>query len=569
VVAITRRLVGQRQARAVQRKVRSDQLAGHVVVYGLTRVGRRAVEELLRLGETVVAAERGDRYDSVVAEVGIPVIRCDLRNERGMLDVALPTAKALVLCADDDMGNLQVALAAPRVNPSIRLVVRMFRLELGRRLEQEMPGLVTLSNSRLSAPAFVGAALRHDWRQRVAVRDREVVLDLGMTDPDGLTLPGANDVPITLQPTPAPTAVRPRRWWTGVPARVLRDLVLDRRLQIVLGLIALLVVTSTVVFRLAQGLSWFNSLYAAVSEIATTGLDPRIADASGPVRAYAVLLLFTAAGLLAAVYALFTDTLVSLRLSRVLGGVPRRLRDHVIVCGLGAVGLRIAERLSTSGVPVAAVELRDDGPLILSARRQGIAAVIGDARFPSTLREVHCDRAQAVVLATRDDLTNLEAALMLRREYPHVRIVLRMYSPELAERAQRLVPAATVLSTAALAAPSFAAAALGPEVVGTLEHENRLYVVVEARIDDDTAADGSTVGALEAGGRIRVLGLAGDDGSRWRPAQDEPTAAGETVIAVTAPGGLRDLLGLVRSRPPITELARVVDADAGDLAVES
>ncbi len=572
VVALTRRLVSQRQARAVQRKVRSDQLSGHIVVYGLSRVGRRTVEELLRLGETVVAAERGDRYDSVVAEVGIPVIRCDLRHEPGMLDVALGTAKALVLCADDDLGNLQVALAAPRVNPGIRLVVRMFRLELGQRIEQEIPGLVTVSNSRLVAPAFVGAALRDDWRQRVTVRDREIVLDVAAAgEPTGLTLPGPDAIPITLEPAPPRRTVPRRRgWWAGVPGRVVRDLFLDHRLQIVIALVALLVAVSTVVFRLSTSLGWFQALYAAVSEIATTGLDPRIDAASGPVRAYAVLLLFAAAGLLAAVYALFTDTLVSVRLSQALGGVPRRLRDHVIVCGLGAVGLRIAERLSTGGLPVAAVELRDDVALLLSARRQGIAAVIGDARFPTTLREVQVERARAVVLATRDDLTNLEAALMLRREFPHVRVVLRMYSPELAERAERLVPEAVVLSTAALAAPSFATAALGPEVVGTLEHEHRLYVVVEADIDPGTTADGSAVGTLELGERIRVLGVAAGDDVSWRPPRDHPTTAGDTVIAVTAPGGLGDLLSLVRSGPPISEvLTDSVDVSDDGFTAES
>ncbi|MEN3359006.1 MAG: hypothetical protein V7637_2988 [Mycobacteriales bacterium] len=572
VVALTRRLVGQRQARAVQRNVRADQLSGHIVVYGLTRVGRRTVEELLRLGETVVAAERGDRYDSVVAEVGIPVVRCDLRHESGMLEVALATAKALVLCADDDLGNLQVALAAPRVNPGIRLVVRMFRLELGQRIEQEIPGLVTVSNSRLVAPAFVGAALRDDWRQRVTVRDREVVLDLAAARaPGALTLPGADAVPITLEPAPRHrTPTRSHGWWAAVPGRIVRELALDRRVQVVIGFVALLVAVSTVIFRLSTPLGWFQALYAAVSEIATTGLDPRIDAASGPVRAYAVLLLFAAAGLLAAVYALFTDTLVSIRLSQALGGVPRRLRDHVIVCGLGAVGLRIAERLITSGVPVAAVELRDDAALLLSARRQGIAAVIGDARFPTTLREVHVERAQSVVLATRDDLTNLEAALMLHREFPNIRVVLRMYSPELAERAARLVPEAAVLSTAALAAPSFATAALGPEVVGTLEHENLLYVVVEADIDAGTTADGSMVGRLELGGRIRVLGMASGADVDWRPAGNHPTRAGDTVVAVTAPGGLGDLLSLVRSGPPISDVPTdTVDVSDDGFAAEN
>jgi voltage-gated potassium channel len=210
---------------------------------------------------------------------------------------------------------------------------------------------------------------------------------------------------------------------------------------------------------------------------------------------------------------------------------------------------------------VAAVELCDDGPLILSARRQGIAAVIGDARFPTTLREVHGHRAQAVVLATRDDLANLEAALMVRREFPTARLVLRMYSPELADRAQRLVPGATVLSTAALAAPSFAAVALGPEVVGTFEHDNELYVVVEAPVDPGTSADGASVAVLEAGGGIRVLGVASGDWVRWEPAAATRTAAGDTVIAVTAPGGLPDLLSLVRGGPPVTELSGGVDAD--------
>jgi hypothetical protein len=102
--------------------------------------------------------------------------------------------------------------------------------------------------------------------------------------------------------------------------------------------------------RCRPALGWFRALNAAVTEIATTGLDQSIGRASGPVRAYAVPVLFAAAGLLAAGYALFTDTPVPVRLSQALGGalggVPRRMRDQVIVCGLGAVGLG-----SPSGFP--------------------------------------------------------------------------------------------------------------------------------------------------------------------------------------------------------------------------
>jgi len=185
VVAATRRLANARQVRAVQRKVRADQLTGHVVVYGMTRVGRLAVDELLRLGQTVVAVERPDRYDAVAAEKGIAIVRCDLRQQSAMGAVGLAGAKALILTADDDMGNLQVALAAASRYPGMRVVVRMFRLELGRHIQRAMPNILTLSNSRLAAPRFVGAALRDDWEQRVTVRDHELVLEPGGTGQSG------------------------------------------------------------------------------------------------------------------------------------------------------------------------------------------------------------------------------------------------------------------------------------------------------------------------------------------------------------------------------------------------
>src|SRR5215475_12634778 len=73
VVAATRRLANARQVRAVQRKVRSDHLSGHVVVYGMSQVGRLAVEELVRLGQTVVAVERPDRQNAAAVEKGIAV----------------------------------------------------------------------------------------------------------------------------------------------------------------------------------------------------------------------------------------------------------------------------------------------------------------------------------------------------------------------------------------------------------------------------------------------------------------------------------------------------------------
>jgi Trk K+ transport system NAD-binding subunit len=559
VVAATRRLAGARPARAEQRRVHPDQLEGHVVVYGMTQVGQRAASELLRLGQTVVAVDRPDRADG--GGHGLAVVPADLRAEVGMAAVGLSTARALILTADDDMGNLQAALAAARRYPALRVVVRMFRFELGRHIQRELPNILTLSNSRLVAPTFVGAALSHDWRQRVAVRDQELVLEPGAEGE--LMLPGDDPAPLRLEPAPQANRPLSKPRWTSAAARVLRDLGTDRRLWVVAGLIVLLVAVSTLVFRFGvEGVGWFAALYAAVTEIATTGLDPSIAAGPEAVRAYAVVLLFAAAALLAAVYALFTDALVSERLNRALGGVPRSVRGHVVVCGLGAVGLRVAERVLAAGLPVTAVQLDPDDALLLSARRQGIAAVNGDARFPSSLREAQAQRARAVVLATRDDLTNLEAGLMVRREFPQARIVLRMYDLELAHQAAALMPDAVVLSTAALAAPAFAFAALGPRVHGTLEHEDRIYVVAETAVQTGAVADGKPVSGMEESGRVRLLGVERGGRVQWRPPPDIQIAAADVVVALTAPGGLDDLLALTRD--PTNRVERVEPAGAAE-----
>ena len=86
-----------------------------------------------------------------------------------------------------------------------------------------MPNILTLSNSRLAAPRFVGAALRDDWEQRVAVRDHELVLEPGGAGTDGLLLPGGGDLAVALRPTPPAEPLKPRRAWTGAAGQGLQE----------------------------------------------------------------------------------------------------------------------------------------------------------------------------------------------------------------------------------------------------------------------------------------------------------------------------------------------------------
>ena len=183
---------------------------------------------------------------------------------------------------------------------------------------------------------------------------------------------------------------------------------------------------------------------------------------------------------LALVIALLTDAIVSTRLAHALGGLPRNLRGHAIVCGLGTVGYRIGTELLAAGIDVCGVDL-DEGLGLARARSAGIAAAIGDAAQASTLRSLGVQDAEYLFCVTDNDVANLEAALVARAENPALRIVLRLFDADLAGRVERVAGLGVSRSVADLAAPAFAAAALGRDVTDTIRTRDGLLLV--ARMD--------------------------------------------------------------------------------------
>src|SRR5690242_15562374 len=82
-------------------------------------------------------------------------------------------------------------------------------------------------------------------------------------------------------------------------------------------------------------------------------------------------------------------------------------RDHVIVCGLGRVGLRVVTQLLDSGYAPVVVEREWGSKFVEHTLNLKVPVVAGDARELATLRQAGLPRARAVVAAIEDDLTNI------------------------------------------------------------------------------------------------------------------------------------------------------------------
>jgi Trk K+ transport system NAD-binding subunit len=122
---------------------------------------------------------------------------------------------------------------------------------------------------------------------------------------------------------------------------------------------------------------------------------------------------------------------------------------------------------------------------------------------------------------------------------PDLRIIVRLFDADLAERLERALGEYHSRSVSALAAPAFAAAAVSRTVLATIPMgHGRLLVVASVPVARGSHGDGSTVAVeeraacdVEAGG-ARILAVVRDGRPMWAPAADTRLAAGEELVLV-------------------------------------
>ena len=151
--------------------------------------------------------------------------------------------------------------------------------------------------------------------------------------------------------------------------------------------------------------------------------------------------------------------------------------DHIIVVGLGKLGYRTFLMLRQLGEAVIVIERDANNQFLDEVRRDGAPLFIRDARREAVLQEANVEKARSIVCAMDDDMANLEVALDARRFSPHIRVVLRMFDQNIADKLKEGLHIHTAVSQSAISAPVFAMAAVDPTIINTQVVNNRLVVM--------------------------------------------------------------------------------------------
>ncbi|GAA4771727.1 hypothetical protein GCM10023200_00040 [Actinomycetospora chlora] len=332
----------------------------------------------------------------------------------------------------------------------------------------------------------------------------------------------------------------------------------DRGLGWALVALVALIVVSTVVLSLGYddpGMSPVDALYFTVESVATVGFgDYSFADQALWLRLWAVFLMLAGVVTTAIPIAFFTDMLISRRLAETAG--RRRAsgaRGHVVLIGLGAVGVAVLEALRERERDVVVVE-RDPGNRFLDrARAAGAPVVFGDATDPGTLRDARVPAAAAVAVLTSDDMANVETGLAVREtlaeRWSAVPVVLRLFDRELARTAADRFDFRFVRSVAELAAPWFVGGALGLDVLGTFGVHGQAFLLGRLTVAPGSGLDGLVLRELAARTRVVALHRAGSAVLEHPPRRDTRLAAGDEAFLVGPYTELLDVLRRHAARP--------------------
>jgi Trk K+ transport system NAD-binding subunit len=516
-----------------------------VLVCALGRVGLQCVRALRGYRVPVLAIDF-KLSDETLTELGAgALIEGDFRDPDTLRKAGVARCRAIALLSADPAANIEGALAARRVNPTIRLVVRAEERSWHRLLASELGNIVVYEPNRLAEAAFAFSALDshvlahfyvHEHLFQVVdhvvapgdrwlgerieglhAAERQPLLHLpAQSAAAGAEAPEFNgwgpdqtlavgDRLLSLSTTSAadqPAARRRRSERPRAAASNLYDLFrhfiatrrrekLSRPAKVTLfGAAALagLIVTAALAFSFGPPhLPASEALRLSILLLFGGHLADVFADFEslpGSVQWAEVFLTICGTVLTAVVYALLTDRLLTAHFQLRAGWSRAPERDHVIVAGHGDTAARMASQLAQFRCSVVSIEARAEDA------QPELPAVIGSPRDAATLRAAHVGEARGLIAATANDQHNVEIALLASALNPHCSVVVRTFDPRFSGNVAFLLPQAKVLCVASLAATAYAAAALGEHVLHLFETPERSVLVVEYEV----AADDTLVG---------------------------------------------------------------------------
>lgn len=210
--------------------------------------------------------------------------------------------------------------------------------------------------------------------------------------------------------------------------------------------------------------------------------------------------------------------------------VASTYRNHVIVLGAGHVGLRVIRALAAMGREIVVLDHDPDPGVVDVLEELKVPLISDDGRDARVLERAGLHNAESLIICTGNDHVNLEVVMQARYMHEDLRIVVRVWDDQDADKLSRFLGVQAVLSSSDLAAPAFAGAALGIEITQTMRVNGEEYSMIRLVVEPGSFMDGESVGRLQTENDMDIVLFGRGDVSDVQPPHDLAIQAGDTLV---------------------------------------
>ena len=100
------------------------------------------------------------RFLADAKATGTPVLVRSMQEDQALVDAGIEHARAIIIATNDDMANLEVALDARRMNPKVRVIMRLFDQRMADKFKEAALIDEAFSPAALAAPLVADMALK-------------------------------------------------------------------------------------------------------------------------------------------------------------------------------------------------------------------------------------------------------------------------------------------------------------------------------------------------------------------------------------------------------------------------
>lgn len=576
----------------------------YFLVCGLGSLGQNCVVALKQFQLPVIAIEQQTEsqdweipnFLSLVDQL----ITGDCRKTEILRQAQIDQCRAALIVTSNEKINAETAIAIRQLNPQTRLILRSDKENLNNLLSQQLGNLIAYEPIQLPASAFALAALGtetlgffqiehhkfkviksqitpkdpwcssrllheintptrrlllhiprqasvssakfHQWELQTRVEAGDILIYVKVVDE------------LIFESPQTITPVRSQNWLnkTLSSLRNWQPLVKDfwqlslqqqiHKVAIFCGLIVgWLLIIGTLLFDQFYPNTSFMSAFYATATLLLGGYADLFGDFE-PIESipwwlqlFALILTLAGTAFVGVLYALLTEALLSSKFEFTKSRPPVPEANHIVIIGLGRIGRKVASFLQEFRQPIVGVSLNLDFDRSILPEMPLIVGNLDDA-----LAKAHLNSAKSVVVATDDEMLNLEIALMAKTANPDNHLVIRTYGQDLTNHLGQLLPNADILEAYALAAEAFAGAALGENIISIFRLENQNILVTEYTIEANDTLNNLLIAEVAYGYGVEVISYQKPGQNIvLMPPEDIFLAVGDRLVVLATVEGLQ------------------------------